>query len=351
MTLAEIFDRMGRALSRNRIKWVDSKLHASGIKIKPEIFSGFLFFLCALLAIALSSLFVGTPAVRLSAEKLLTYASLPHGPAAVLFAITSLSFLLSIILMSLFAYTYLSLRADARRRFVDNVLPDFLMLACANIRAGMSTDQALWQAAKPEFGILSIEVEGAAKAAFAGEPFDRALERICNAFDSRLLRRAISLIKQSVATGGQTAEVLDATAQDARNMQIISKEISSSLLMYLIFVVFASVVGAPFLLAVSQNLIETLEGVFAKMPAAPSGGGGFALANISAFPITPNEFFLFSLAVLVCTMIFASLLIGIIQRGSKAQGIKYMPFLILAGLAIYFAVRAALGGFLSGGVL
>ena len=78
-------------------------------------------------------------------------------------------------------------------------------------------------------------------------------------FDSKALRRSISLIKQGIASGGEMAQILERTAEDSRAMQILAKEIYASLLMYVIFIVFAAAIGTPFLFAVSTKLISILE--------------------------------------------------------------------------------------------
>ena len=38
----------------------------------------------------------------------------------------------------------------------------------------MSIDQAMWYSAKPEFGLLAIEVKNGIKSAFSGEPLESA---------------------------------------------------------------------------------------------------------------------------------------------------------------------------------
>ncbi len=347
MGFFEFFDKFGRALSRPQIRGVETLLKSAGLAIKPEVFAGFFFSACIVLAIALSLFLFTIPQVRGAAGATASALSLPRDPGILFILLSIASALLAIVCIFLLLYSYLSFLTESRRRLVDSVLPDFLVLASANIRAGMSMDQALWQAAKPEFGIFSNEVEASAKRTFAGEPFDSSLDTLASRFDSRLLKRTVSLIKQSMSTGGKTAEVLEETAKDARNMQIIGKEISSSLLMYVIFVVFAAVLGAPFLLAVSHNLLSVLSQVFARMPPTPPTQG-FSMLSLSKPPFTPDDFFLFSIGVIICTSLVSALIIGTIQKGSKWQGAKYIPFLIGFSLITFFAVKQALSGLLPG---
>ncbi len=133
-------------------------------------------------------------------------------------------------------------------------------------------------------------------------------------------------------------------------MQIIKKEIAASLLMYVIFIVFAAAVGTPFLFSVSSKLIALLESVFAQIPDT----AGTATLGSSSFirpqpPIvTSYQFFIFVIISTLVTATVSSLMIGCIQKGSKREGIKYLPFILLCGLVIFFIVSAVLDQFVRG---
>ena len=232
------------------------------------------------------------------------------------------------------------------------MLPDFLSLSASNVRAGMTIDQAMWYAAKPEFGVLSEEVSIVAKKTFGGVPFNQAIDYLTDRFNSKPIRRAVALIKQGLASGGQLADILERTAEDARQMHILRKEIAASLLMYVIFIVFAGALGTPFLFAISGKLVSMLENVFATLPSSSAAYSSFSTVQLSFVSsthaaISSADFALFTLISCVMTAIFSSLIIGVISKGSKRDGIPYIPFLLVASLLVLFLVSAALEGFLS----
>jgi flagellar protein FlaJ len=271
-------------------------------------------------------------------------------PILIIFSVL-LSFILMTIATIMANYVYLMLRIDSRRKNMEEVLPDFLLLAAANVRGGMNIDQALWYAAKPEFGLLSTEVELVARRTFGGEPVDKALDRLGARFASRSLNRAISLIKQGMASGGEIANILERTGEEARETQLIKKEISTSLLMYVIFIAFAAAVATPFLFAVAHQLLIRLELVFEQIPqtgvnefnnAGAGSMGNFASLKFSEVPVTSDEFFLFSLATLILTVVLSSLIIGVIQHGEKKEGLKFFPLLLVAAIVIYFIIGSVL---------
>lgn len=337
------YETIGRLLSRKKIKAIERALGGAGLMIPAESFVGFF-----LMVSALASLFIFLVFLHVSAVPKFIYALSP---------VTLLPDVLSIFL-SLFAaiavtvastflafWAIILLQTEARKSAVEQVLPDFLTIMAGNIRSGMTIDQAMWYAAKPEYGVFSIEVRRVVKNAFSGEAIEKSLDRLDARFNSRVLHRTLLLLKQALATGGETAEILEETAQDARDVAMHKKDIASTLLVYVIFLVFASCIGAPFLFSVSKTLIGVLASAFAYMPA----GGMESSGVFTSFLITPSapsvstdEFFWFSMALVFVTSLIGSLLLGIVQAGSKTQGIKFFPLMLGASYAVYFLVSSAL---------
>lgn len=266
-----------------------------------------------------------------------------------------LSLILSFILGfgSVFGIGYLIIKfsADERKQKIEEVFPDFLVLASANVRAGMTIDQALWNAAKPEFGLLSKEIQIVAKESFAGEPFEDAIDSFAERTNSKIIKRAVSLIKQGIASGSEIAVILEKTAQDARDVQIVKKDISSSLVVYMIFIVFAAAIGTPFLYSVSLKMVSLMEDVFNAMPITDvKGNVGFSSSFIKPSPpiISSHEFSVFIIFMLLLTSFTGSVLIGIITKGNKTEGLKYFPLILIVGLILYVIINYLMDIFIVG---
>ncbi len=339
---------IGRLFSRRNILDIGKTLDSAGLSMPPEVFAGGMIVAClvgGLLSTMVSIQFVQARIAFISIAKLFGSA-FANNQALMLLLITFFMFIISTSILLLLAYVYLSILTEARKRQVETVLPDFLTLAAANVRAGMNVDQAMWYAAKPEFGQFSGEVELVAKRTFGGEPFNNAINRLTLRYNSKILRRTVSLIKQGLASGGKMADIFDQIANDTRNIQLIQKEIAASLLMYVIFVIFAASIGAPFLFAVSNNLIGILENVFVNLPDVSQLP---AIGFISPRPpvISSNDFFYFTIFTTFMTAIFSSLIIGVIQKGSKIEGIKYVPLFLSLSIIVYLLVNSLLTKFLS----
>ncbi|MCX8196774.1 MAG: type II secretion system F family protein [Candidatus Micrarchaeota archaeon] len=347
-----LYEMIGRIFSRAQMKRLGALLESAGLNFIPEAFAGFLVVLSFILSLLSYILLISFPPTKGFLFKLSFFISYDLAVQSQLFVnIVSAIFstTLSVGLLLLFVYVFLLLRAEKRKREVESVLPEFLSLAASNVRAGMTVDQALWYAAKPEFGILSQEVSILAKKTFGGMPFNQSIDYLSERFNSKSIRRVVALIKQGIASGGQMAEILERTAEDSRQMQVIQKEIAASLLMYTIFILFAGALGAPFLFAVAGKLIGILEGVFAVLPSSSSVTN---LVRTPFFVVSPSsisssDFFVFAILSCAITSVFSSLIIGVISKGSKKEGISYIPFILFVSLTVFYIVSGALDSVLS----
>ncbi|MCC7569797.1 type II secretion system F family protein [Candidatus Micrarchaeota archaeon] len=363
-------DVVGRIAPRDKIKEFGQMLSSAGMDLEPEYLLGALFVMSGLMSIIFAILIYQLPFTYVyltsltdMAVHVLRYIGIsistaePIGGIIYVLLMFLLDAVISLILgpavVFVSIYTIIILRIDNRRKKVEEVLPDFLMLAAANVRAGMTIDQAMWYAAKPEFGTLALEVELVARRVFAGEPFDNAIDLLAERLESKAVRRTVALIKQGMASGGEIANILERTGEESRNMQMIKKDIATSLLMYIIFIVFAAAVATPFLYAVSHQLLFNLEGIIAELPetnvSSITGGGSYGgvvgLATMFHFgdmPITADEFVLFAVFAIFVTSILASLVIGVIRQGSKVRGVRYIPFLMVVSYIIFIVSEAFL---------
>lgn len=350
-----LYEMIGRMFSRTQMQSLGGLLDAAGADFVPEAFAGIAVIICVIAAALLYIISVSVVPVRSFLFQAALFLSTDLTVSSLAF-FSGLAMLFSIIVafgaIFLGIYVVLLLMADSRRRKVEEVMPDFLSLSAANVRAGMTIDQAMWYAAKPEFGILSEEVSIVAKRTFGGVPFNKAIDHLSDRFNSKSVRRTVALIKQGIASGGQIADILERTAEDARQMRLLRKEISASLMMYVIFIVFAGAIGTPFLFAISGKLVAIIESVFTTLPTA-TGGASVASTGLSSFAmptkplVSSSDFYLFTILTSLITAFFSSMIIGVISKGSKKDGVVYLPFLIIMSLTIFFVVNFFLNGFLA----
>ncbi len=337
---------VGRIFPRVKCKKAERLLKSAGLGINGEQFLGFLTIAAFILSFFISLALLIHPYSR---ELIVPIFPIIFNYALTLFIIFLFLFLVFVILTWTSGYiiskALLLLIAEERTHEMENVLADFLTLISANVRSGMPLDQAMWHAARPEFGILSKEVRWCIKQAFSGEPLDNALKELSFRFDSKLFKRTISLIRQAEQTGGEVANVLDMTAQEVRRKLTTRKEISAMLVTYEIFVLFAAVVGTPFLFSVVCKLLTVLEKSFSYIPTTNQQLFGFI--HPGEIIINSQDFALFSFFIIIITTLSSAAIISIIKHTRKTQAIKYFPFMLIGAMIVFFLTGFVLDSFMA----
>ena len=246
--------------------------------------------------------------------------------------------------------------ADSRAAEVEKVLPDALQLMSANIRAGMTVDRAIWLAARPEFGVFEEEIRKVGAKTLGGKSIKTALLEINNRIKSDILDKTVRLLIEGIESGGELAHLLEETAANIRVTQAVRREIRASVTTYSIFIVFAAVLGAPMLYALSMFFVEVmtklwspdiLGGISMGGTAGGSLGGGM-LAKAGAPQITPDQLFWFAIASIATTTFFGALITGLIQTGREKNGAKFIPLFMVGAIAVFLLAHFLIG-YLFGG--
>lgn len=264
-----------------------------------------------------------------------------------------IGFIGSFMTIEAFFYLFISFSIDSKTKAVEEALPDALQLMSSNIRAGLTTDKALLLAARPEFGPLSEELRRVGRETMTGRNFAYALLKTTKRIKSENLNRTIDLIINSLKSGGKLADLLDQTANDLRDQEMIKKEISAGVLMYVIFIFVAIAFGAPLLFAMSSFLVKLLTKNMAMISQGmPSGeamsGAPISLTTTSLDPGFINNFAIISLTV---TSIFGSIIMGLIMKGDNKSGFKYLPLLMIIAIGLFllgsYAMDTIFGGMMN----
>lgn len=248
--------------------------------------------------------------------------------------------LVGFIIVFVMLHGMLLLAVQGRARFVEDVLPDALQLMAANCRAGYIPNRALLLSARPEFGPLSEAIKMAGKEMATGMPLDQSLRIIPQKIKSEILGRTMKLIIEGNSAGGQFASLLDETAEDIRRVKAIKSEVAANIVMYSIFIGFAGCVGAPALYALSGHLVTTISSMSERVQMPEEVSGNMPkMMGFSGLSISSDFLFMFSLAAITITTAFGGMIIGLISSGELRTGIKYVPVMVSASLAIFFVAR------------
>jgi len=244
--------------------------------------------------------------------------------------------------------TSVVLIADSRAAEIEKVLPDALQLMSANVRAGMTVDKAIWLSARPEFGILEEEIKRVGAKTVGGKSVKVALTEMSERIKSDILGKTVRLIIEGMESGGELAHLLEETANNIRVTQSLRKEIKASVMTYSIFILFAAVLGAPMLFAISVFFVDVMTklwspSVLGGIETTGGVGPGSFLARATGPQVTPDQLFWFAIASLTLTTFFGSLIIGLIQTGREKNGLKFIPLLVTGAIGMFLLARFIIG--------
>lgn len=235
---------------------------------------------------------------------------------------------------------------SARIRRFEEVFPDFLQLMSSNLRGGMTVDRAILMSSRPEFAPLDEEILYVGKDLATGKSVEKALLDMSARINSEKIKKTILLVISGISTGGDIAILLEQTAVNMRERGFVEKKASSSVLMYVIFIFLSVSIFAPFLFSLSTVLVEVLTKILGTLPDVQANVNlPFTLSKVN---ISTDFIKYFSIVFMIVVDIFASLVLGLVNKGEEKEGLKFLPVIVASSIAIFFLARIFVLRFLSG---
>ena len=245
-------------------------------------------------------------------------------------------------------YYSLSLAAEKRARMIETIMPDFLQLLSSNLKAGMTMDKAMMDAARPEFGDFSHLIKRVGKNISFGRDLGDSLMAVASEVKSDTLQRTMKLIKESLIAGGETVVLLEQIASAIKNEQLAQEKVKNSVLAYILFITIAVAGGAPILFGLSSFLVEYMQTLFKGVSIPQTSAMGLPTIGISQLKFSPDTVMIFVILFLLLNAIIGSMVIGELRKGKAVYGLRYMPMLLIVSFAVFFLVRLIIKGLTAG---
>lgn len=243
-------------------------------------------------------------------------------------------------------YFYVDMKVYWRRREIEHAMPEYLLLASSNLRAGMLIDQALMYAIRPKFGALAKEMELVLKDVMAGKELVDSLKKFSRKYDSMLLDRSMDIIIEGIESGGSIAGILNKIAINLSELALQKKEMSASVTTYTIFISFATIIAAPILIALAGQLLKVIKGLMTTLAESnmTSSSNMMSFMEFSVPTLTQGDFMIFAFVMLSVSSFFSAIIISIIRKGDARQGIKTIPIFIMVSIVIFLIANAIMKG-------
>lgn len=330
--------REQKKLARHQL--LKNALMKAGIETHPQVFSNWVFRICMAINLIVAAYLV------YNFSGVFRFAFFYILIVTVTTWMSIFLFVLFVLWLSL--YIVIDLLIYRRRVGLEEVLPDFLLLASANIRAGMPVDRALWYAVRPRFGVLAKEMEMVAKETMSGQDLESALLEFAGRYDSPVLKNTVNLLIESISAGGEIGDLLSKISANIQNNQLMKKEMAAGISAYAIFIAAAAIIVAPILFALSSQLLVVI-GSISKGITLPAVSMPIFSVGLITVGVKQRDFLIFAVTNLSLSALFSSLIVTIIKKGEVRAGVKTIPIFIATSLIIFFLARQlfsyAFGGF------
>jgi Flp pilus assembly protein TadB len=245
-------------------------------------------------------------------------------------------------------YLIVSIAAERRKNEIENVLPDALLLISANLKSGVSIDKAFLMSARDEFGPLAEELRLTAMEMFSGEPVEDSLMEMEDRVKSELFKETLKLLVDGIQSGGNTAQLLESSAEDIRASLELQQEINSNIRMYVIFILMAAVVGAPLLFSISVYMSETTANMWSGTNIGEMQSGGELGLSFQAPEVNTAFFEQFSVMAIITINFFAAIIISEIKNANVKEGAKYIPVMVTISVVLFYIVKGGISSVMGG---
>ncbi|MFH0970148.1 MAG: type II secretion system F family protein [Candidatus Diapherotrites archaeon] len=337
--MQEVWYRLARTLPTKWQSWAEKRVRQSGLKIEPLVW----------LAHSVIWVFIGSVGMGIVFYFVSPWIGSWFSSIIPSFFLSPawwgvIGFILGIVFSVAVRWLRLYYVIENRRRKVEEILPDFLLLVAGNIRAGMTSFSAFKSSLRPEFGALSDEVRHVTSRSLGTGSFTTALMQVSENVESQSLSESVRFFVQASRSGGKVAQLLENTSNDLRRTQDLKKELESSTRTYIIFVAFVMVIATPLLMAVSVAFVELITRIQSQSSIGGAAGGlGFLGGMLT---ITPAFLEGMALILLIGNSILAGFFMGTIGKNKPLLGLRFSPIMFAVSVIVFWLAQGMLAGLL-----
>ncbi len=244
---------------------------------------------------------------------------------AVIEGITLLVFLVGLQL-------FLSVKAYERTQRIEDSLPLFLREFSTNLKAGREFVDALEDSLNPQLGPLYEDMRAVSTRIRSGIMTEMVLKQYSERYDSYAINETFEIILDAYRGGGSTAEIIERIAENLEVIHYLKRNAVASVSNYIIFTSIVALIVAPFLFALSYNLLWLIKNLLDRLVLTNAGPTYMSLNR--SLDINFGDFTLFAKTGLGIIAGSAASIIAIIRKGS----IKSAPGTIIIFVAVAVVV-------------
>jgi flagellar protein FlaJ len=203
------------------------------------------------------------------------------------------------------------------------------------LQAGVNISDALQITARNDYGPLSVYVKRLAAKVKLGIPFEKAMQITFADVRSSLIRKIITVINQTLRTGGNFMKVFTTSANYVEKIERLknqrkSRTMSTLFNAYMMFYVFVMII-----IAIQIYFVPLIENQPAINAASLLSGDISSMQASSPENKPKMDFSAHFLRLLIVQSIFAGPMIGKISENSLVAGLKHCLILLSTSVTAY----------------
>lgn len=227
---------------------------------------------------------------------------------------------------------------------LEERLADFLRDLAESSRSGQTLHEAIITASGGEYGELLPEIKQMSIQISWGVSATEALNRFARRVNTPLVRRAVTLINEASSAGGDVSKVLEAAANDTKEIQMLNRErkiqmslyvavifVSFMVFLVVILIVYATFVPQMKLNAIQQERQSTGE---SGEESALSAEGGVS-ASFSPVGVDFDEIKMIFIFAALVHALGDGIVAGLMGSGRITDGLKFSFVMIIIVFVIF----------------
>lgn len=225
---------------------------------------------------------------------------------------------------------------------IEKNFSDALKQMADTLKAGDTYESALREVAESDYGRLSEEMQLALRRLEDGENLENALNGFAERIDSKMVKRTITIILDSIKTGASLADVLDEIADDVRDFERLKEERKATTTMQFLFLLFSGGIIAPAIFGEINAVVGGFSAIGAETLAPEQLADALGLNNLILMLIQ---------IYIIIEVIGSGVMMSIIREGKINKSIIYIPILLLVAFLSYYLSLMFIKGILAGSAL
>lgn len=240
------------------------------------------------------------------------------------------------ILIGFLPFVISSVISNKREREKEDMFLEFTRSLVESVESGTPISKSIINMKKKTYGSLSPHIEKLSNQISLGIPLQQALQTFAYDTKSKVIIRAITLIREADKTGGNINTILESVASSvseiaklkAERRAAISAVVVEGYIIFLIFIIIMIVMEVQ-IIPMTAGITGITGGVGGGLP---TSFGEKLVESDTSFD--PAQYSFAFLALLVTQGLFAGLVIGKLAEGDVKAGIKHSFIMVSMAVLI-----------------